>query len=150
MFCGSMPLKTNCTIFENMRLRRSQKKGKIKKRNPDRCQMPYFNLLLKYKPIFSTKYRFSVMNLKEDIKSISFVKANASELIKQINETHRPVIVTQNGEAKAVLIDSESYNKMQDTINLLKIISQGENDLRNNRIKENDKFFIELKNKYKN
>ncbi|HEY8462597.1 MAG TPA: type II toxin-antitoxin system Phd/YefM family antitoxin, partial [Bacillota bacterium] len=41
------------------------------------------------------------MNSKEDIRPISYIKANAAEILAQVNETHRPVYVTQNGEAKA-------------------------------------------------
>jgi len=51
------------------------------------------------------------VNIKEDIRPISYIKANAAEILAQVNETHRPVYVTQNGEAKAVLLDTESYEK---------------------------------------
>jgi prevent-host-death family protein len=63
------------------------------------------------------------MNTKQDIRPISFVKANAANLLEQVNKTHRPIIITQNGEAKAVLMDTESYDSMKNAIGILKLIS---------------------------
>ena len=87
------------------------------------------------------------MNIKEDIKPISYIKANAAEILKQVNNTHRPVYVTQNGEARAVLLDTESYEKMQKTIGLFKIISQGEKDIKDGNIMKNDEFFNNIEKK---
>jgi prevent-host-death family protein len=75
-----------------------------------------------------------MMNLVEDIKSISYVKSHTAEVMKHVGETNSPVIITQNGEAKAVLMDVKQYQNIIDTINLLKILSIGENDLKNKRI----------------
>ncbi|MDR1803926.1 MAG: type II toxin-antitoxin system Phd/YefM family antitoxin [Treponema sp.] len=74
-----------------------------------------------------------MINLVEDIKSISFVKSHTAEVMKQVGEKNNPVIITQNGEAKAVLMDVKQYQNIIDSINLMKILSIGENDLRNNR-----------------
>ena len=52
------------------------------------------------------------MNLSEDIKPITYLKSRAADLLKQINETHRPVVITQNGEPKAVPLDPESNENM--------------------------------------
>ena len=52
------------------------------------------------------------MQLSEDIRPITYLKARASDLLKQINETHRPVVITQNGEPKAVPLDPESNENM--------------------------------------
>ena len=75
-----------------------------------------------------------MINLVEDIKSISYVKSHTAEVMKQVEEKNNPVIITQNGEAKAVLMDVKQYQNIIDAINLMKILSIGENDLRNNRI----------------
>jgi len=75
-----------------------------------------------------------MMNLVESIKSISYVKSHTAEVMKQVGETNSPIIITQNGEAKAVLMDVKQYQNIIDTINLLKILSIGENDLKNKRI----------------
>ncbi len=87
------------------------------------------------------------MNTKQDIKPISFVKANAANLLDQVNKTHRPVIITQNGEAKAVLIDTESYDSMQNAIGILKLISMGEKDIKDGKFAEQNSFFVNIENK---
>ena len=74
------------------------------------------------------------MNFMEDIKSISYVKSHTAEIMKRIGETNNPMIITQNGEAKAVLMDVKQYQNIIDSINLLKILSIGESDLKNKRI----------------
>jgi prevent-host-death family protein len=84
------------------------------------------------------------MNIKEDIRPISYIKANAAEILEQVNETHRPVYVTQNGEAKAVLLDPESYEKMKQAIGLLKLLAQGEQDIVSERFLTQEDFFSSL------
>ena len=81
------------------------------------------------------------MNITNDIKSISYLKSRAADLLSQINETHRPVIITQNGKPRAILQDPESYENMRNAIGLLKLISQGESDVRNGRVKPQDEVF---------
>jgi prevent-host-death family protein len=75
-----------------------------------------------------------MINLVEDIRSISYIKSHTAEVMKQVEEKNNPMIITQNGEAKAVLMDVKQYQNIIDSINLLKILSIGENDLKNNRI----------------
>jgi len=87
------------------------------------------------------------MNTKQDIRPISFVKANAANMLEQVNETHRPIIITQNGEAKAVLMDTESYDSMQNAIGILKLISMGEKDVKNGKITEQNSFFSAIEDK---
>jgi prevent-host-death family protein len=93
------------------------------------------------------------MNISTDIKPVTYLKARAADLLKQINETHRPVIITQNGEPRAVLQDPKSYENMRNAIGILKLISQGEGDIRNGRVKSQENVFkdieISLKEKLK-
>lgn len=93
------------------------------------------------------------MNISKDIKPVTYLKAKAADLLKQINETRRPVIITQNGEPKAVLQDPKSYENMRNAIGLLKLISQGEGDIRNGTVKSQEDIFkdieISLKEKLK-
>jgi prevent-host-death family protein len=84
------------------------------------------------------------MNIKEDIRPISYIKANAAEILAQVNETHRPVYVTQNGEAKAVLLDTESYEKMKKVLGLLKLLAQGERDLVDGKVLSQEDFFSDF------
>ena len=65
------------------------------------------------------------MKLSTQVKPISYLKANAAEVIKGLGETHEPLIITQNGEAKVVLQDIESYEQTQETMALLKILALG-------------------------
>ncbi|AGL00606.1 type II toxin-antitoxin system Phd/YefM family antitoxin [Desulfoscipio gibsoniae] len=81
------------------------------------------------------------MNIKEDIRPISYIKANAAEILAQVNESHRPVYVTQNGEAKAVLLDTESYEKMKKALGLLKLLAQGERDIIDGKVLSQEDFF---------
>ena len=89
------------------------------------------------------------MNIKEDIRPISYVKAHAADILLQVNNTKRPVYVTQNGEPVAVLLDTESFQNMQKALGLLKIISHGEKDIRNNKLIPQDEVFKRLDKKFK-
>jgi len=89
------------------------------------------------------------MNIREDIKSITYLKSRAADLFKQINSTHRPVVITQNGEPRAVLQDPKSYENMRNAIGLLKLISQGEEDLKEGRSKSQEDVFAKIENKLK-
>lgn len=84
------------------------------------------------------------MNITTDIKPITYLKAKAADLLKHINETRRPVIITQNGEPRAVLQDPESYENMRNAIGLLKLISQGEGDIRAGRVKSQEDVFKDM------
>ena len=93
------------------------------------------------------------MNITNDIKPVTYLKAKTAELLNQINETHRPVIITQNGEPRAVLQDPISYENMCNAIGILKLISQGEWDIRNGKAKSQEDVFkdieITMKEKFK-
>jgi prevent-host-death family protein len=86
------------------------------------------------------------MNISRDIKPITYLKARASDLLRQINETHRPVIITQNGEPRAVLQDPESYENMRNAIGLLKLISLGEEDIKEGNSKSQEEVFTNIEN----
>jgi prevent-host-death family protein len=75
-----------------------------------------------------------MINLVEDIKPISYVKAHTADVFKQVEEKNNPVVITQNGEAKAVLMNVNYYQNIMDAINLLKILSIGENDIKKGRV----------------
>lgn len=84
------------------------------------------------------------MHISSDIKSVSYLKTHAADILKQINDTRRPIIITQNGEAKAVLQDPESYDNMRRAIGLLKLISQGEEDINQGNVKTQDRVFKDI------
>lgn len=66
------------------------------------------------------------MRYSEQIKPISYLKANAAEVMKKLAESRSPLIITQNGEAKAVIQDIASYEQTQETMALLKILALGQ------------------------
>lgn len=69
------------------------------------------------------------MRYSTQIKPISYVKANAAEIIDQLAESGSPMIITRNGEAKAVLQDIGSYEEEQEALALLKILALGQRDI---------------------
>ena len=65
------------------------------------------------------------MKLSTRIKPISYLKAHAAEIVRNMGEQREPLVITQNGEAKVVLQDIESYEQSQETMALLKILALG-------------------------
>ena len=62
------------------------------------------------------------INLKKDVRPISYIKTNAAEIIDYINRYKNPIIVTQHGEAKGVLLDIKSYQDMIQALSLMKAV----------------------------
>jgi len=89
------------------------------------------------------------MKISEDIRPVTYLKSKAADILLQINETHRPVIITQNGEPRAVLQDPESYERMKSAIGLMKLLAQGEEDIRKGRTTDQDELFSRLESKLK-
>jgi prevent-host-death family protein len=87
------------------------------------------------------------MILKEDIKPITYLKSNASSVLEYINSTQRTMVITQNGEAKAVLQDPDTYDKTQQALALLKVISQSENSIKSGKGISQENVFSSLKEK---
>lgn len=73
------------------------------------------------------------MRLSTRIKSVSYLKANAAEILDELRERREPLIITQNGEAKAVLQDVKSYEETQETLALLKVLALGEREAQQGR-----------------
>lgn len=74
------------------------------------------------------------MSMEEDIRPITYLKAKTADLLRQVNETQRPVVITQNGEPRAVIQDPRSYESMRNAIGMLKLLAQGEEDVRKGRV----------------
>lgn len=69
------------------------------------------------------------MRYSSQVKPISYLKANAAEVLTQLAEQREPLVITQNGEAKAVLQDVASFEETQETLALLKILALGNQDI---------------------
>lgn len=75
------------------------------------------------------------MRYSAQVKPISYLKANAAEVLAQLAEGRRPLIITQNGEAKAVIQDVASYEETQETLALLKILALGNAEIEAGKVK---------------
>ena len=85
------------------------------------------------------------LSITEDIRSITDLKRNTNSVLEQINRTKRPVILTVNGKAEAVLLGANEYEKIASAFNLLKLLIPAEEDIKNKRYKEARNFFKEFK-----
>lgn len=74
------------------------------------------------------------MRHSSQVKPISYLKAHAAEVLTQLAERRQPLVITQNGEAKAVLQDLASFEETQDTLALLKILALGQQDIEAGRV----------------
>ena len=81
------------------------------------------------------------MEIVNDIKPVTYLKSRAADVLKYINETHRPMIITQNGEAKAVIQDPKSYQDMRNALAIMKLLSFGEEDIRNGNLHSQEDVF---------
>lgn len=89
------------------------------------------------------------MKPSQDICSITDLKTSPSDLIQTVTKSHKPIIITQNGEAKAVLIDIQTFEKNREATLLLKLVAQGMQDVEAGRVVEQEVFFARLEKKLK-
>lgn len=85
------------------------------------------------------------LSITEDIRSITDLKRNTNSILEQIHKTKRPVVLTVNGKAEAVLLAAKEYEKIANAFNLLKLLIPAEEDISNNRYTEARSFFKEFK-----
>lgn len=90
-----------------------------------------------FKGLYSvlTHHDTTAMRYSSQVKPISYLKANAAEVLTRLAEQREPLVITQNGEAKAVLQDVASFEETQETLALLKILALGQQDVEEGRIK---------------
>jgi len=74
------------------------------------------------------------MKLSEHVKPVSYFKANAAEMLRTVKDKGQPFVITQNGEAKAVLMDIDQYEETQETLALLKILAIGARQIEEKRV----------------
>ena len=75
------------------------------------------------------------MRYSSQVKPISYLKANAAEVLSHLTELREPLVITQNGEAKAVLQDIASYEEVQETLALLKVLALGKQEVASGAVK---------------
>lgn len=89
------------------------------------------------------------MRYSNQVKPISYLKANAAEVLKQLGEQQEPLVITQNGEAKAVLQDVRSYEQTQETLALLKILALGNQEIEAGKLSPLDDVTSRLRSRHK-
>lgn len=87
------------------------------------------------------------MRYSAQVRPISFLKANAAEVLLDLAARREPMVITQNGEAKAVIQDVASFEQTQDTLALLKLLSLGNQDIEAGRTKSARAVVKRLKSK---
>jgi len=85
------------------------------------------------------------ISITEDIRSITELKRDTNAILRQIHESGRPVVLTVNGKAEAVLVDAAEYEKNTRALNLLKLLIPAEEDVKEGRLEEAAAFFKEFK-----
>ncbi len=75
------------------------------------------------------------MHYSTQVKPISYLKTHAAQVLAQITSDREPLVITQNGEARAVLQDVASYEETQDTLALLKILALGNQEVSQGKVK---------------
>src|SRR3989339_2157547 len=87
------------------------------------------------------------MKFSESIKPISYLKAHASEVIRDVAENQKTLVITHNGEAKVILQDVKVYEKTQESIALLKILALSGRELKRDNYKTLEKSFGNVRNR---
>ena len=85
------------------------------------------------------------MKLSEHVKPISYLKSKTAEALRSVNDTGGTLVITQHGEAKAVLMDIATYEQTQESLALLKILAQSTQSHRRGRSKTVKKAFADIR-----
>ncbi|MGZ5429640.1 MAG: type II toxin-antitoxin system Phd/YefM family antitoxin [Thermoanaerobaculia bacterium] len=85
------------------------------------------------------------MKTAEDIRSVTDMKMHAARLLRRVGETRRPIVITQSGEPKGVLMDFDSFQELREATLLLKLVAQGEAEVRAGRIVPQSDVFARAK-----
>lgn len=84
------------------------------------------------------------MKFSTQVKPISYLKSHAAEIVKNISESREPMLITQNGEAKLVVMDVLSYEEHEETLALLKILALGNREIEQGKFKTVEEVFAEI------
>jgi prevent-host-death family protein len=84
------------------------------------------------------------MKFSTQVKPISYLKSHAAEIIRDITETREPMLITQNGEAKLVVMDVRSYEEHEETLALLKLLALGNREIEQGQFRAADEVFADV------
>ncbi|WP_085725484.1 type II toxin-antitoxin system Phd/YefM family antitoxin [Pseudomonas sp. R37(2017)] len=84
------------------------------------------------------------MKLSSQIKPISYLKSHTAEIVKTLSESREPLVITQNGEAKLVVMDVKSFEEQEDTMALLKLLAMGNREIEEGKFRDAEDVFADL------
>ena len=84
------------------------------------------------------------MKLSERIAPISYLKAHAAQIVRDLCTRRGAMVITQNGQAKAVVQDIETYEQTQESLAMLKLLAQGQRDVEAGRVKPVEQAFTDI------
>ena len=84
------------------------------------------------------------MKLSSQIKPISYLKSHTAEIVKSITESREPLVITQNGEAKLVVMDVKSFEELEDTMALLKLLAMGNREIEEGKFRDAEDVFVDM------
>jgi prevent-host-death family protein len=87
------------------------------------------------------------VDLKETIRPISYLKTHASEVLETVTRMHTPIIITRNGEAKMVVQDIDSYQRLRQSLDMLKLVAMGKKQVDEGKTRPADKVFTTIEKK---
>ena len=85
------------------------------------------------------------MRIEHDVRPVTYMKTKAAELLRSVDESRRPVVITQSGEPKGVLMDFTSYRELREATLLLRLLAQGEADVREGQTTPQEQVFKSLR-----
>lgn len=84
------------------------------------------------------------MKYSTQVKPVSYLKNHAAEIIRDITESRQPMLITQNGEARLVVMDVRSYEEYEETLATLKLLAIGNRQIEEGRFRDAEAVFAEL------
>lgn len=84
------------------------------------------------------------MKFSTHVKPISYLKSHAAEIVKEVSDSRQPMLITENGEAKLVVMDVCSYEEQQETMALLRILALGNSEIEKGDVRASDDVFADL------
>jgi prevent-host-death family protein len=84
------------------------------------------------------------MKYSSQVKPISYLKSHAAEVVATLAETRQPLVVTQNGEARLVVMDVRTYEEQEETMALLKLLALGNRDVEKGSFRSAEDVFRDL------
>ena len=85
------------------------------------------------------------MKMEQDIRPVTWLKNRTREMLDQINETRRPVIITQNGKPRAVIQDPKSYESTMEALAMMKLLALREREVEEGKLIPQDEVFAQLR-----